>query len=273
MISSNREKPDLHPHPGFPDHVGISQPVVFFCGSEYPLYRLFPLLIKLLHSDGMPDVLTQLHIVFPYVPHYDLLIAAALCALRKIRAAAAFQGFWLVLPITFPVCRSVFQCPVRRADVTVIHFIVYVFVFQEETFFRHRTKAKKEGGLSTKKTLYGLDYRVSAGLTSVLTCRYKAVKPVKGQSDFSSQKEDRTRLFLSFLSGSRGAVVFAADGLTTGEMFGCISQSLDLHSLVWYSFSLFWLKIRHFSAWIGDITGKCWNALPCSRGRRGSANE
>ena len=66
-VHAQISKPDLYLHPGFPYHVRISQAVHLLGRPEDPLYGLLPFFIDLFVPSGMTYILTDLHVVFPYM--------------------------------------------------------------------------------------------------------------------------------------------------------------------------------------------------------------
>lgn len=67
------------------------------------------------------------------------------------------ENGWItfILSIAFPVCGAVFQDFIIRAYIAIIGFIINVFIFPEETFFRHWPFVRKQRFYSIIKKQLG----------------------------------------------------------------------------------------------------------------------
>ena len=83
----------------------------------------------------MADLLTHLHVRFPYVAHNRLYMIFALGTFCKIGTACTGTSTAFVLAISLTVGCSIGQHLIVGTDIAVVILIINVLVFLEETLF------------------------------------------------------------------------------------------------------------------------------------------
>lgn len=129
----------LHFHPRFSIHLSITETMILLGCLKALFYYFFPSGIYFFYSSCVPDVLTQFHVRFPDMPAHHFYMILALGTLTQIRTVFASKPAAFIFTVTIPVCCTIFQCFIVRTDITIIVFIIYVFMFSEESSFGLRT--------------------------------------------------------------------------------------------------------------------------------------
>ena len=113
-------------------------------GSEEALYRFLALAVKFLHPSRVPYVLALFNVICPQVPRHEFNVIPAFRALAQVRAGGTGTAAALVFAVAVTVRGGITQNLAVRADVTVIVFVIGVFVFFEKTFLGHRTLVREQ---------------------------------------------------------------------------------------------------------------------------------
>lgn len=85
----------------------------------------------------MADILTHLHVRFPYVIHNRLYMILALGTFFKTGTACTVSPTAFVLAISLVVVFSIDQHLIVATDIAVVILIINILVFLEETLFCH----------------------------------------------------------------------------------------------------------------------------------------
>ncbi len=86
----------------------------FFCAGKDTLNRFFALVIDLFVFWCVSEIFGLLHVVRPNVAGYYLLTIPAVCAALTHRTLLTDIRVTLVLSVSIPICRAVFQNLVIR---------------------------------------------------------------------------------------------------------------------------------------------------------------
>jgi hypothetical protein len=133
-IHGGEFKPDPATHSGQASHVGIAHGVFLFRVGEYPLDCLFSSFVTGFAFGRVSEVVRQFNPILPNMSRNDLLAALAFRTLRPHRATPADFRVAFVFPVSFAVCRAVFQYLVVRANDAVVILVVNILVLFEKAF-------------------------------------------------------------------------------------------------------------------------------------------
>ena len=83
----------------------------------------------------MPLILDSIKIIFPHMMGYDLRAVLTFGALLTVRTAGTNVRITFVFSVPVSVRCAVFQDLIIRANIAIIIFIIYIFVFSEKFIF------------------------------------------------------------------------------------------------------------------------------------------